>query len=223
MTGMGQNVHNRWKAVLGSVALGVILVGAGPWIPWGLPAVDRGLHRSVGSTLGKQALSLVGSGGRVLILTRDTETFAQPALDATVSALRQELDRGGVTAVSELKLQVDPLRPAEVPSGDFFDQIRKAKEGDVIVSLLGPPFLDEEQWKRLGKIKPKMVALCSGNLVRTVDLRRFFEAGHLHAGVVSHPASFGGGQDGTKTVVPASFDQLYLAVGAGNLAKLPVY
>ena len=47
------------------------------------PRVDRKLHSEIGRVLAKEALSLLRPGGQITVITRDTETFPQPALDGS--------------------------------------------------------------------------------------------------------------------------------------------
>jgi hypothetical protein len=117
-------------------------------------------------------------------------------------------------------VQTDPLRPVDVPPGDFFELIRKSPSGHVIVSLLGPPVLTEEQRNKLGRVLPKVVALCSGSLAETVDLRQLFNAGLLHAAVISRPVSSFAAEKAQKS--PQGFDQLYAIVNTADLSKLPM-
>jgi hypothetical protein len=116
-------------------------------------------------------------------------------------------------------IQVDPLRPVAVPPGDFFELIRRSSAEHVLVSLLGPPLLTEEQRNRLGRVKPKIVAFCSGSVAENIHLRQLFDAGLLHAAIVNKPPS--ATAIGNHQSVPDTFDQLYLAVRAANLSTLP--
>ena len=145
------------------------------------------------------------------------------ALDADAAqhaSSRALLEAGRATSVKTLELQVDPLRPVQVPPGDFFELIRKASSGDVIVSLMGPPFLTEEQHVQLGAIKPRIVAFCSGNLADYIDLRVLFDQQLLHAAVVSRPNAPGSSSNPEKP--QQSFEQLYAIVTATNPAPIPL-
>lgn len=172
------------------------------------PRPDRALATAIGETLAREALQFTRPGGRVTVITRDTSEFKQPAMDVTLRALRRGLERGGVATVTKQTIQLDPLRPVEVPAGDFYELIRRSGADHVIVSLLGPPMLNEDQWVRLGAVKPKIVAFYSGNLAETMDLRRLFDAGLLHAAVVNKPPS------GPRPKPARSFDELYTVVRA---------
>src|SRR5207249_10552895 len=134
--------------------------------------------------------------------------FKQPAADIQLNSFKKELRRGGGTIAATQLIQVDPLRPLEVPPGDFFEWIRKAPPGSVIVSFMGPPLLTEEQRSQLGVIKPKIVAFCSGNLPDYVDLRALFDRQLLHAAVVSRRNSEP--PPSKAKAWTGSFDQLYM-------------
>ena len=66
--------------------------------------------------------------------------------------LRTYLDNGGYEGLRKAKLTLattnlikfDPLRLVRMPSGEFVQLLRQHSEGDVIVSLLGPPVLESQ-------------------------------------------------------------------------------
>lgn len=151
------------------------------------PRLAPRIHEEIGEALAQEALQLLRPGGHVAIISRDTATFPQPALDVTLGACLKTLRHGGVPTPEVHTLQVDALRPALVPSGDFSEWIRRAAEGDVLVSLLGPPLLTEEQQAALGRIKPRVVAFCPGYQPDEATLRRLVEQHLLHAAVLSRP------------------------------------
>jgi hypothetical protein len=199
-------------------AIGVALVAFTLLTAHRPPRPDGSLHRAVGTALATQTLNLLPPHGRVTILARDTETFRQPALDLLLSALQKKLRSSGKSA-SVRRLQVDPLRPMEVPPGELFEVIRRSHPGDVIVSLLGPPLLSEEQWGQVQPLKPKLVAFCPGNFAETIDLNRLFDAGFLHAAVVSR--TWPPEASASTRTVPREFDELYLKVTASDRSPVP--
>lgn len=195
-----------------------IILGSTLQIP---PRVNRTLHVAIGKALAKETLELLGAGGKIIVITRDTETFPQPALDILLGAFQSETARASANIEKILRLQVDPLRPVEVPSGDFIEQIRRAGIGAVIVSLLGPPMLTQEEWKRLGTIKPKIVAFCPGRMAETIDLRQLFDSGFVHAGVIGRSQSRI--DEGTSSKFSESFEKLYQCVSRQNRSDLSSY
>jgi hypothetical protein len=183
------------------------------------PRIDRKVHQEIGQALARETVGLLGKGGQITIVTRDTASFRQPAIDIALASFKEEIRRAGAAIASTQEVQVDPLRPVEVPPGDFFELIRRAPAQNAIVSFMGPPLLTEEQRRKLGRIQPKIVAFCSGSVVANVDLRRLFDAGLLHAAVVNRPLPPAGLDKVQK--VAETFGQLYMTVTARDLSKLP--
>jgi hypothetical protein len=156
-------------------------------------------------------------GGQLKVIARDTAAFKQPAADIQLQSFKKEIRRAGVAIAAMQLLQVDPLRPLEVPPGDFFESIRRAPSGSVIVSFMGPPLLSDEQRGELGGAKARIVAFCSGDLADHVDLRALFDQQLLHAAVVSRRSV----ADAPNSRPAESFDQLYMSVSAADLSALP--
>ncbi len=174
------------------------------------PTVDHRIHEAIGRSLGQESLALLRPGGHLTVITRDTSSFPQPAADIALAAFLKVARQAGVADVTVQTLQVDPLRPVQVPGGDFAEWIRRAAVGDVIASFMGPPFLSEEQRQVLGEIKPKVVAFCAGDSPDASTLRSLAEQHLLHAAVLSRPG------------VPAgreAVEDLYVRVQAGELAR----
>jgi len=184
------------------------------------PRVEARLHRTIGQALAREALKLRGPSGGITVIGRDTEVFPQPAMDLLLASFEREIRRGGATIDTTRLIQVDPLRPVQVPPGDFFEWIRKAPAGSVIVSFLGPPLLPEDQVHQLGAIKPAIVAFCPGSMSDMVDVRMLFERRLLQAAILSRPESTRATPSG-PVVRPNSFDQLYTVVTAANLPAPP--
>ena len=82
-------------------------------------------------------------------------------------------------------MELDPLRPVLVPASDFMDMLHSAPAGSVVISLMGPPLLTDEQRAQLGQINPKIVAFCSGNISGNSELQRLFDQGLLNTAVVA--------------------------------------
>ena len=171
------------------------------------PPVDRKLHSEIGRVLAREALSLLRPGGQITVITRDTEAFPQPALDILLNSFEEEIRRGGKIKIGTQLVQLDPVRPVEVPPGDFYELIRRSTADRVIVSLLGPPVLTREQRDALGRVRPKVIAFCSGNLAETLDMSELFEAGLLHVALVNRGASNDAVQVSRSSSI--SFDRLY--------------
>ncbi|MDB6037558.1 MAG: hypothetical protein JWM99_1399, partial [Verrucomicrobiales bacterium] len=148
-------------------------------------------------------------------IVRDTKAFEQPAADLQEEAFDREIRNSGSTIASVTRLQLDPLRPLEIPPGDLFQLMRKANPSSVIVSFMGAPFLPADQLRNLGPVHCKIVAFCPGEIYKQTNLKGLFEAGLLHSAVVSKPSS--------RSLQPANgnLESLYLSIDLANLADLP--
>jgi hypothetical protein len=183
------------------------------------PQTSAEPHQTLGAVMAREALTRLSPGGAINIIIRDTKTFPQPAMDIQVASFKKSVSRANANIASTLNLQIDPLRPFEVPSGDFFELIRRASQGSVIVSFMGPPLLAHDQRNQLTAIKPKVIAFCPGYVAELDDLRPLFEQGLLHAAIIPRRGA-------SRAVSPTagaseSFDQLYEVVTSANLTDLP--
>lgn len=209
--------HRRTKTLIGAAGIGaalLIYLSIHIYLP---PAFNPKPHEAAGRALAEAALGSL-NGGSITVITRDTATFKNPAADVQMASFKQTLSRARVSVASIHTLQVDPLRPVEVPAGDFYELIRNSPPGSVIVSLMGPPLLTEPQRIALGKIRPGIVAFCSGNLPDRVDLQVLFGQGLLKAAIVSRPNPL------PRASKPKDFrgwfDQSFVAVTSTNLEAL---
>ncbi len=176
-------------------------------------------HRTIGRIMAQKAASLLGSGGEIIVFARDTLTFPQPAADSQLASFTRELKNSNLHIASLKRLQLDPLRQMELPSGDLFELMKRANPASVIVSFMGPPFLTREQLARLGPIHCKMVAFCPGEIYNQADLRGLFQTGLLHGAIIGRPQSksIPVREQGTA----ATFENLYLDITEANLVDLP--
>ncbi len=183
------------------------------------PRLDRELHQCIGKALATESLNLLSQEGQIIIISRDTEAFKQPALDILLDCFQTELRRAKVPAPTIQLMSTDPLRPVAVPSGDFFEIIRRSSAKHVIVSFMGPPLLTDEQRNKLGTIKPKIVAFCAGGVNSQIDLSLLFNAQLLHAAVVGNLTVAGSAPK--KFSGQNAFNQLYRVMRAPETG-LPV-
>ncbi len=184
------------------------------------PRLDPRPHQALGQTVAVEALKLLGPGGRILLITRDTATFRNPAIDAQMKSLHRTLNRAGARVAVTNLLKLDPLRLVSVPAGDFFQILKKASEADVVVSFLGPPALSREQIAKLEEHRPKVIAVCTGSIPSQVDLRRIFEDKLLQVAVVSRKVVTAGAPAADNA--QAWFDHLYALMTPATLSELPV-
>jgi hypothetical protein len=195
----------RNRRSIDALSIGGILVALGIAVfsVWSIPPrFNAPVYSDIGKILARQALAILPSGGEVTIIARDLKTYPQPAMEITLRDFQKEISRAGV-GVTMKSIQLDPLRPVEVPPGDFYEAIRRSKANQVIVSLLGPPVLEPEQRAKLSGAKPKIVAFCTGSLAEQIDLRELLQSGLLHAAIINKQGPGSSGE---------SFDQLYTLI-----------
>lgn len=186
------------------------------------PDFDSRPHEAAGWGLAQQALRLVQPGGQITLITRDTADFRQPAVEVQLRSFTAALRQAHVKIAETRAIEVDPLRLVEVPSGDFLELIRKTPAGSVIVSLMGPPLLNDQEREQLGQVKPRIVAFCPGSLPAQIDLRTLFNQRLLDVAVVSRrdpaPSKPSGRQEWFAarflTVTVTNVAHLYAAAGA---------
>jgi hypothetical protein len=182
------------------------------------PAIDARPHKGAGETLAGEALKLLEGNARLIVITRDLQSFKVPAAEAQLRGFLGALRDAGKAPAAVRSIKVDPLRVVEVPPGEFFDLIRLGKEDDVIVSFLGPPALADEQVAKLGAKRPRILALCSGGLPARVDLKTTFAQQLLHLAVVSRPDAPAQAGPGSER---GAFEQMFKVITPGNVSELP--
>jgi hypothetical protein len=154
----------------------------------------------------------------VVVFARDTSEFEQPATDMALRSFTTEMQKAG-HPVTDLRLVAeDPLRPIHVPEGDLFDVLRKSSKGDVVVSLMGPVLLAEDQRLALGTPKASVIAFCPGSSAEVLDPAQLSSMGLLHGGVLALPASNDPKQS-AKT--PDRFEALYRRMDSKALLQKP--
>ena len=183
------------------------------------PRIDSRPHEATGWVMAQEALARLQPSGQITVIARDTSTFKNPATDIQMASFRKALGKAHTAMPSVHALQVDPLRPVEVPAGDFYGIMKNTPKGSVIVSFMGPPMLTESQCAQLGENKPAVVAFCAGSLPELVDLKLLFQQGVLQAAVVDRPGDRAPGP--RRSNLRACFDQSYQVITATNLADLP--
>lgn len=214
-------MHNRksvnWAAI-------IVISVATLWLYLFLypspPAIDARPHQGLGAALAGEAMKLGDGTARIIVIVRDQVSFQLPATKAQLDSFHRALKHAGRSAATVRTIKEDPLRVVGVQPGEFFELLRQAKENDVFVSFLGPPVLTEDQLRKLGPKRPRVVALCAGAMPARVDLKKAFEQQLLHAAIVSRaeaPAKAAAGN------VQAAFEQLFRVITPGNLAELSTF
>jgi len=161
------------------------------------PTINKTVYVQVGRTLAIEGLKLLKPGGKFMIITRDTEEYRQPAMALARASLEREIRRAGAEIRSIEAIQLDPIRPVEVAAGDFYELLRRCSVADVVVSLLGPPILSEEQRMKLGHSKANVVALCP----TAANAEQLLRTGWLQVALVNKPGTEGKSFEGLYRVM----------------------
>jgi hypothetical protein len=180
---------------LGIVACASLIMTQRP----ALPPVNKALYLQVGRTLAAEGLKLLKPGGKFTIIVRDTLEYPQPAMTLSLASLEREIRRSGAEVRSIESIQLDPIRPVEVAPGDFYEVLRRSAPGDVVVSLLGPPLLSDEQRIKLGRPKAQIVALCP----TAANAEQLLRTGWLQVAIVNKAPAEGKSFEGLYSVMRA--------------------
>lgn len=151
------------------------------------PKIEARPHLGIGEELAARVVKLNGSG-RIILIAPDTSSGKFPGAKVQLKAFHAALQRANLAVAITNIVKIDPNRVLRVPPGDFADILRKLTDADVVVSLLGPPILSAEQKVRVGERHPRVIAVCSGDLPRQVNLKSIFADQFLHAAIVSRPS-----------------------------------
>jgi hypothetical protein len=184
------------------------------------PGLDPKPHEATGWVMAQEALGLLKPGGWLVVIRRDTGAYKHPESDLQFKSFQKALRKAKATVTAVRAVGLDPLRPLEVPPGDFFELIRRSPAECVIVSFLGPPLLSQDQRRQLGQSRPKIIAFCPGPLPAQIDLRVLFEARLLEVAVISrrNPPQF----SAKPKDLAGWFDRYYQKVTAAEVARLYV-
>ncbi|HTD67527.1 MAG TPA: hypothetical protein VK846_13460 [Candidatus Limnocylindria bacterium] len=182
-----------------------------------MPKVERRPHAALGEALAAQTTKLLGSGGRVTLIAPDTSAFRYPGAEVQLKTFHQALRRAGHTVAATNLIKLDPLRVVRVPPGDFAEILRKQSDADVVVSFMGPPVLSPAQKARVGEKRPKVIALCSGDMPRQINLHALFADHLLQAAVISRPRP---GVPPASDTLSAWFDNYFQWVTPQNQTEL---
>jgi len=208
-----------------TIAAITIILGAVAFLYFSLreapPEVDPRPQEALGQVLAEEAGKLLGSGGRLTLITRGPARFEKSASEFQMKGFEQALHKSNLNLAATNVFKVDPLRLLRVPPGDFLEVLKKQSENDVIVSLLGPPVLTSEQRARLSEKRARVVAVCSGGMPRQVNLRALFDQNLLHVAILSRA------QTAPNLTAPNNlrewFDHFYQVVTRTNISDLPVF
>jgi len=176
-------------------------------------------HEQLGRVVAEEALKLLGNDGRIIVFARDPASFDMPAIEAQWNAFCRRIAESKVKIASTNLLKLDPLRPTSVPPAAVFDRLARAKSGDVLVSFTGPAELSEDQLRKLGNKVIPIVAICSGDLPKRVNLRKLFEQQLLRTAIISRPIPKS--VPNSNSSAQSWFDAFFQIVTTNNLDDLP--
>jgi hypothetical protein len=183
------------------------------------PKIEPRPHLGIGEALAERVAKSVGSGGHITLIAPDTHLSKFPGPAVQLKAFHGALRRANLSVAVTNIVKLDPGRVLRAPPGDFAEILRKQNDADVVVSLLGPPVLNPDQRVRAGDKRPKIVAVCAGDMPRQVNLKALFADNLLHAAIVSRP--------NPSPTLPESdnpadwFNHFFLWITPQNLADLP--
>ena len=181
-----------------------------------VPKIESRPHLALGEALAERAAKLLGSGGRITLIAPDTVAFKYPGAELQLKAFHQALRRAGLSVAVTNLIRLAPLRPPRVPPGDEF--VRKLSDADVVVSLMGPPNLTADQKARLGEKRPKVIAVCSGDMPRQINLKAPFADNLLQAVIISRAKP--GPPPASENLAPW-FDYYFQWITPQNVSDLP--
>jgi hypothetical protein len=182
------------------------------------PKIEARPHLGIGEALAERVIQL-GGKGRIALMVPDTSEGKFPGAAIQLKAFHAALRRANLALALTNVVRIDPNRVLRAPPGDFADLLKKFADADVVVSLLGPPVLSGDQKARMGEKHPKVIAVCTGDLPKQVNLKAIFAEQLLHAAIISRP--------GVGLTTPTSenaadwFQHYFLWVTPQNLADLP--
>ncbi len=201
--------------IIGSLAVLIFRFAGFAGLP---PRIDGRVHVGLGEALAEEAAKAVESGGNVVLIAPHPGAFRHPGFEVQMKSFFKAARRANLPLSATNFIKLDPLRLLRVPAGDFTDLLCKQHKGDVIVSLLGPPLPTPEQRARIPATHARVVALCSGDMPKQINLKALFEEDLLHAAVVArHPPGLIAPQTDDPKVW---FDHFYQVTTAANLERV---
>ena len=183
-----------------------------------LPAVEPRPHLALGEALAAQAVKAIGPGGRITLIAPDVVAFKHPGAEVQLTAFHRTLREAKLSVAATNWIKLNPLYLRRVPPADFAELLRKQSDGDVVVSLIGPPLLTAEQKARLGEKRPRVVAVCSGDLPLHFNLKSLFADNLLYAAIINRRGS---GATPQSENLSQWFEHFFQWITAENQADLP--
>src|SRR5437867_625747 len=95
-----------------SVASAVILVCVAflyVWFAHFKAPFDPAPHKALGAVLAEEALKLRSGNGKIFVITRDTQTYVNPATDVQLESFRSAIKKGGATVALVRFARIVPI------------------------------------------------------------------------------------------------------------------
>jgi len=208
------------KNALIAIASLLVIAGSASWIyyrEFKAPKHDVGLHRRVGEVMAEQAVKLVGTKGRLVLIT--IPIGREPELKTQLEAFRRTLKKLGDYEIKEHELDTKDQAKYGLGAGlsgrRFVRTVKNNPKANVIISFVGAPKLSDEEVAELTKM-PKFIAE-----TRSPDhLPKLFDKQIIQIAVASRFVFPAPGPRKIKT--PQQwFDKRYQIVAADSVSTIP--
>src|SRR6266478_10014049 len=150
------------KNALIAMASLLVIAGSASWIyyrEFKAPKHDVGLHRRVGEVMAEQAVKLVGTKGRLVLIT--IPIGREPELKTQLESFRRALKKLGDYEIKEHELDTKDQAKYALGSGlsgrRFVRTVKNNPKANGIVSFVGAPRLSDEELAELTNT-PKFIA-----------------------------------------------------------------
>jgi len=210
----------RTKNALLAIASLLVIACAAAWIYYNqfkAPKHDVGLHQRIGEIMAEQTARLVGSKGRLVLIT--IPTGPEPELRTQLDAFRRRLKTLGDYDLKEHELDTKDQPKYSLGAGlsgrRFVRTVKNNPKADGIVSFVGAPRLSEEELADLPKV-PKFIAES-----RSPDhLPKLFQKQIIQVAIVSRFV-FPAPDPRTPKTPQQWFDKRYQLITADDVKTIP--
>ncbi len=213
--------HSQPGKIITAAVLGCLaIIALAFMLFWHSTPFDERPHVGFGEAAAREAAKLAGPGGKVALISVDIALVDRPALKAQLRAFEETLKKSGHSIAVRKTVGLDDVRVLRAPPDAFFELLRKQAENDVIVSLVGPPVLSPEQWRKVPEKHARVLAYVSPDLVAGMDVKGLLQQGLMNTAIVTRPRPMGSlPLNGGPT---EWFRCLFQIVTPDNLADLPM-
>ncbi len=210
----------RTKTALLAIASLLVIACAAAWIYYNqfkAPKHDVGLHQRIGEIMAEQTARLVGSKGRLVLIT--IPSGPEPELRTQLDAFRRRLKTLGDYDLKEHELDTKDQPKYSLGAGlsgrRFVRTVKNNPKADGIVSFVGAPRLSEEELADLPKV-PKFIAES-----RSPDhLPKLFQKQIIQVAIVSRFV-FPAPDPRTPKTPQQWFDKRYQLITADDVKTIP--